>query len=49
MKITFVRKYQKNNFWGDNVHPKLQGGGVPVGGVGGVGGLEMELTVAALL
>ena len=47
MKITFVRKYQKNNFWGDNVHPKLQSGrGVPVGGVGG---LEMELTVAALL
>ena len=47
VKITFVRKYQKNNFWGDNVQPKLQsGGGSPVGVVVG---LEMELTVAALL
>ena len=45
MKITFVRKYQKNNFWGDNVHPKLQSGGGPCRGVGG---LEMELTVATL-
>ena len=47
MKITFVRKYQeKIIFVGIMCTLNCKVGGVPVGVVGG---LEMELTVSALL